>query len=156
MRETKRAPPQLNGVPDVVGQSNADHPVFTPELYTPTASLGARISNSGMPTTNIARMYHSSITLTPQGNFLIAGNNPNNHTVVSGVKFPSEFRVETLDPPFMQMQRPTLGALPDKIAFGKTVTVKVTVPAGLAAKSVQGACTLSYHRQTWLTAAQCR
>jgi len=28
-------------------------------LYTPTVPLGRRISNQGMPTTNIARLYHS-------------------------------------------------------------------------------------------------
>lgn len=44
---------------DPVGNSNADHPVFTPSLYTPNAPLGQRISNKGMPTTNIARLYHS-------------------------------------------------------------------------------------------------
>lgn len=45
---------------DPVGNSNADHPVFTPSLYTPDAPLGRRISNAGMPTTNIARLYHST------------------------------------------------------------------------------------------------
>ena len=73
-------------VPDAVGnQSNADHPAcvnfdpswgpslrfvpcrFTPSLYTPTAPLGKRISNEGMPTTDIARLYHSTATLTPNG-----------------------------------------------------------------------------------------
>ena len=45
---------------DPIGNSNADHPVFTPSIYTPTAPLGHRISNKGMPTTNIARLYHST------------------------------------------------------------------------------------------------
>lgn len=66
---------------------------FTPSLYTPDAPLGQRISNKGLPTTNIARMYHSTATLTPKGyvtrtgniskglssvfsNILIAGSNP--------------------------------------------------------------------------------
>ena len=44
---------------DPVGNSNADHPAFTPSLYTADAPFGQRISNIGMPTTNIARMYHS-------------------------------------------------------------------------------------------------
>lgn len=128
----------LDQVPDAIGNSNADNPVFTPELYTVGAALGQRFSSKGMPTSNIARMYHSSVTLTPQGNFLIAGSNPNNRTVVGpGVKFPSEFRVETLDPPFMQMQRPTISSLPKTIPFGRTITVPVTVPRNLAAKTVQ-------------------
>jgi hypothetical protein len=58
----------INSVADPIGNvSNADDPVFTPSLYTPNAPLGRRISNKGMPTTNIARVYHSSVTLTPSG-----------------------------------------------------------------------------------------
>lgn len=40
---------------------------FTPSLYTPNAPLGHRISNKEMPTTDIARVYHSTVTLTPKG-----------------------------------------------------------------------------------------
>jgi hypothetical protein len=47
--------------------SNADHPVFRPSLYTPSAPRGRRISNAGLPSTDIARVYHSSVTLTPSG-----------------------------------------------------------------------------------------
>ena len=49
---------------DPVGNSNADHPVFTPSLYTPDAPLGRRISNIGMPASNIGRMYHSTYVIT--------------------------------------------------------------------------------------------
>lgn len=131
----------LSAVADPVGNSNADHPVLTPSLYTPDAPLGQRISNAGMPTTNIPRMYHSSVTLTQQGNFLVAGNNPNmNFTPpgTPGIKFPSELRVETLDPPFMQMARPALLTMPAKLRFGQTVTVPITIPSSLKATKVQG------------------
>ncbi|KAF9565057.1 hypothetical protein CPC08DRAFT_212372 [Agrocybe pediades] len=48
-----------NAVKDPVGKrSDADHPAFTPSLYTHDALPGKRISNKGMPTTNIARLYH--------------------------------------------------------------------------------------------------
>ena len=58
----------VDSVGDPVGNaSNADHPVFTPSLYTPSAARGSRFSNTEMPTTDIARMYHSTATLTPQG-----------------------------------------------------------------------------------------
>ena len=144
---------------DPVGNSNADHPVFTPSIYTPSAPLGRRISNVGMPTTNIARLYHStyvgyqsinppeiadqfctlnnSVTLTPQGNFLIGGNNPNNNTNLT-VPFSSEFRLETLNPPFMFTERPSIKSVPDKIGFGQQFSVPVTVPANLRATNVQG------------------
>ncbi|KAF8965850.1 glyoxal oxidase N-terminus-domain-containing protein [Flammula alnicola] len=94
-------------VGDPIGNSNADHPVFTPSLYTPSAPLGKRISNKGLPTTNIQRMYHSGVSLTPMGNIILTGSNPNSE-VVNGTEFHSEFRVEYLNPPFMSVARPTL------------------------------------------------
>ena len=40
---------------------------FTPSIYSPDAPLGMRISNKDMPTTDIARVYHSVASLTPSG-----------------------------------------------------------------------------------------
>lgn len=60
-----------------VGQSNADNPVFRPLLYDPAAAEGSRFSEEGFPTSDIPRMYHSVATLTPRGDVLIAGSNPN-------------------------------------------------------------------------------
>ena len=133
----------IHQVQDPIGNSNADHPVFTPSLYTPNLPLGRRISNAGMPSTDIPRLYHSSVTLTPQGNFLIAGSNPNAQTVVGpNVTFPSEFRVETLDPPFMFVDRPQILDMPPKIAFGQSVTVPISLPDTLTSPgaNVQGMC----------------
>ncbi|CAL1711813.1 unnamed protein product [Somion occarium] len=123
---------------DPVGNSNADNPAFTPSLYTPTAPRGRRISNVGMPTSNIARLYHSSVTLTPQGNFLIAGSNPNDMTnLTASVKFKSEFRVETLDPPFMFVARPRILNVPSKIGFSQRFTVPVSIPTNLRAAKIE-------------------
>ncbi|EIW61178.1 glyoxal oxidase precursor [Trametes versicolor FP-101664 SS1] len=122
----------LHQVSDPIGNSNADHAVLVPSLYTPDAPLGQRISNAGMPDSGIARVYHSSITLTPQGNFLIAGSNPNGNTTVGpGIKFPSEFRVQTLDPPFMFVERPKILNTPAKLAFNKKFTVPISIPSTL-------------------------
>ncbi|KAI0737793.1 glyoxal oxidase precursor [Daedaleopsis nitida] len=123
----------IKTVQDPIGNSNADHPVLVPSIYTPDAPLGRRISNAGMPNSGIARLYHSSVTLTPQGNFLIAGSNPNAQTVVGpNVTFPSEFRVQTLDPPFMFVERPKIVSMPEKLAFGKRVTVPISLPLALS------------------------
>lgn len=123
----------IKTVQDPIGNSNADHPVLVPSIYTPDAPLGQRISNAGMPSSGIARLYHSSVTLTPQGNFLIAGSNPNAQTVVGpNVTFPSEFRVQTLDPPFMFVERPKIVSMPEKLAFGKRVTVPISLPLALS------------------------
>ncbi|KAI0037117.1 glyoxal oxidase precursor [Vararia minispora EC-137] len=123
----------------LVGEGNADHPVLTPVLYTPGLPLGERFSNKGMPTSDIPRMYHSSVTLTPQGNVWVGGSNPSpNFTLPApGVKFPSEVRIETLDPPYMFVERPTLGDLPPTIPFGAKVTVPITVPRALSSDVVQ-------------------
>ncbi|KAL0953554.1 hypothetical protein HGRIS_004775 [Hohenbuehelia grisea] len=126
----------IHSIADPVGDSNADHPVLTPSLYTPTLPRGKRISNKGMPTTNIARVYHSSVNLTPQGNFLIAGSNPNfNSTPTSG--FPREFRVQTLDPPFMSMERPRILSMPKKLKFGSRVTVPISMPRSLKGSDIK-------------------
>lgn len=132
----------ISSVGDPVGGSNADHPVLTPSLYTPNAPLGQRISNAGLPTTDIPRMYHSTVTLTPQGNFLIMGNNPNQNFTPAGtpgIKFPSELRVETLDPPFMSRTRPSIHTLPETLRFGQKLTVPITIPSDLKASQIQGA-----------------
>ncbi|KAJ6588898.1 glyoxal oxidase precursor [Mycena capillaripes] len=135
------------------GNSNADHPIFTPILYTPSAPLGSRMTQEGLPTTDVARLYHSSVTLTPQllnlvfshnlrSNILMAGSNPNgNVTIVPPGQpgFSSEFRVETLEPPFMSMARPTLSSVPSKILFNQKFTVGINIPAGVSTSSIKAA-----------------
>jgi hypothetical protein len=65
-----------------------------------------------------------------------------------------EFRVETLDPPFMSMARPTLSNVPSKIAFNQRVrysalfqlftylvikfTIGIDIPAGVSTSSIKG------------------
>ncbi|KAJ7798856.1 hypothetical protein B0H14DRAFT_3543876 [Mycena olivaceomarginata] len=48
-----------------VGASNADNPVLTPILYTPSAPHSSCFSSARMPTSKIPRMYHSVATLSP-------------------------------------------------------------------------------------------
>ncbi|KAJ3568946.1 hypothetical protein NP233_g5380 [Leucocoprinus birnbaumii] len=128
----------FNAVQDLIGFADADHPAFTPSVYTPDARLGHRISNVGMPTTDIARVYHSSVTLTPNGNILIAGSNPNNG-IVNDTIFHSEFRVEYLNPPYMSVARPRLSNVPKRLNFNQEITVDVAIPPGLnkQASSIQ-------------------
>ena len=119
-----------------VGASNADHPVFTPVLYDPAASSGQRFSSTGMPTSDIPRLYHSIATLTPSGKIMITGSNPNLDR--SEVKYGTEYRVEWLSPPYMSDDRPTIASALNKIAFGQTVTLLVQIPASLQNANVQG------------------
>lgn len=63
---------------DQAGQSNADNPAYTPVVYRPSAQQGLRfLTDIPMPSSDIARLYHSVATLLPSGEVLIAGSNPN-------------------------------------------------------------------------------
>ncbi|KAF9062726.1 copper radical oxidase [Rhodocollybia butyracea] len=126
----------LDAVGDTIGNSNADHPVFTPVLYDPNAALGERFSREGLPTTDIARLYHSGITLTPSGSVFLAGSNPN-PTVVENATFNTEFRVQFLNPPFTTRSRPTLSGFPEQVAFNKNVTVDIDIPGDLDTSNLQ-------------------
>ncbi|KAJ7757149.1 glyoxal oxidase N-terminus-domain-containing protein [Mycena metata] len=117
-----------NSLQNVVGNSNADRPNYTPLLYDPSAPLGSRFTRDGLPTSNIPRLYHSVATLLPSGAVMIGGSNPNDD--FSTVRYQSELRVEYLYPPYMTKTRPTFTALPAKIAYGAKFTLSITVPAG--------------------------
>ncbi|KAF9019743.1 copper radical oxidase [Hymenopellis radicata] len=127
----------LDSVGDAINESDADNPVFTPSLYTPSQPVGQRISNQGLPTTDIPRLYHSSVSLTPMGNVFIAGSNPNTLIVNEGVKFPSEFRVEYLNPPYMTVERPVLHDVPSQIGFHENFTIGIEIPDNLEASTIQ-------------------
>ncbi|TBU65526.1 copper radical oxidase [Dichomitus squalens] len=111
-----------------VGESNADNPVLTPVFYDPSAAPGQRFSSAGMPTSNIPRLYHSVATLTPDGDVMIAGSNPNLDR--SEVKYGTEYRVEWLGPDYMNRERPQIvGGVPKLLGFGKTAKLQIRLPA---------------------------
>ncbi|KAJ7905128.1 glyoxal oxidase N-terminus-domain-containing protein [Mycena leptocephala] len=111
-----------------IGNSNADHPNYTPILYDPSAPVGSRFSQDGLPTSNIPRMYHSVATLLPSGAIMIGGSNPNDD--VSSMTYVSEYRVEYLYPSYMTKPRPTFSGLPANIGYGSPFALNITVPAG--------------------------
>ncbi|KAI0748553.1 copper radical oxidase [Daedaleopsis nitida] len=113
---------------DQVGESNADNPVLTPVLYDPDGPAGQRFSSAGMPTSDIPRLYHSVATLTPKGDIMIAGSNPNLDR--SEVTYGTEYRVEWLGPSYMKKDRPQiLGGVPKLLGFGQNVSLDVKLPA---------------------------
>ncbi|KAI0313341.1 copper radical oxidase [Amylostereum chailletii] len=118
-----------------VGASNADNPVFTPVLYRPSSPAGARFDAQGMPTSNIPRLYHSVASLTPKGDILVAGSNPNLDR--SEETYGTEYRVEWLRPPYMSAERPVIEGVSDKLDFGKTIEVKIRLPASVQASDVK-------------------
>ena len=117
-----------------VGASNADNPVLTPVLYNTYAPYdpwvpGGRFSSDGLPSSQIPRLYHSVATLTPNGDIMVAGSNPNLDR--SEVRYGTEYRVEWIGPPYMSMERPSLTSDPPKaIDFGQRVNVEIQIPVG--------------------------
>jgi hypothetical protein len=53
------------------GATYADNPALTPMIYDPLAPAGQRFSSDGIPATTIARMYHSTASLTPNGSIML-------------------------------------------------------------------------------------
>jgi hypothetical protein len=94
-------------------------------LYKPNAPVGQRFSSDGMPTSKIPRLYHSVATLTPKGDVMVAGSNPNLDR--SEVKYGTEYRVEWMGPEYMGMERPEISdnKMPKMIGFGETVQMGV-------------------------------
>ncbi|PLW12098.1 hypothetical protein PCASD_24199 [Puccinia coronata f. sp. avenae] len=109
---------------DKVGNSNADNPSLTPVLYDPAVPAGQRFSSVGLPTSTIPRLYHSVATLVPSGNIMIAGSNPNKD--VSTAKYPTEYRVEWLSPPYLNdPSRPVISEAPSIANYKEQITVKL-------------------------------
>lgn len=55
-----------------------------------------------------------------------AGSNPNDD--VSSTKWPTEYRVEYFQPPYMSMTRPSYTGPPEKIFYGQQFTLQVANP----------------------------
>jgi hypothetical protein len=120
-----------------VGSSNADNPVLSPVLYNYRASVGNRFSTEGMPTSEIPRVYHSVATLTPHGEVMIAGSNPNLDR--SEVMFGTEYRVEWLSPPYMKKNRASIvEGIPHKIAFREEVKLELQTDKSLYGRDIKG------------------
>ncbi|OAV91527.1 hypothetical protein PTTG_04077 [Puccinia triticina 1-1 BBBD Race 1] len=109
---------------NMTGNSHADNPSFTPVLYHPDAPLGQRFSTKGLPTTNIARLYHSVATLTPSGLVMLAGSNPNPDFTTKNYR--TEYRIEWLSPPYIKNpNRPKILTLPKIANHREKITVKL-------------------------------
>lgn len=80
------------------GWNFAEDPNVTPVLYKPDNPITQRFME--LKSTTIARMYSSTSTVLPDGTILVAGSNPNFYYNFTGVKYPTELRVEKFYPPY--------------------------------------------------------
>ncbi|KAK7411068.1 hypothetical protein VNO78_02437 [Psophocarpus tetragonolobus] len=82
------------------GYDNARNASLEPYLYNPKKSLGKRFTV--LKSTKIARMYHSSATLLPDGRVLVAGGNPHGMYTFHNVAYPTELRLQAFVPHYME------------------------------------------------------
>ncbi|KAF8154722.1 glyoxal oxidase N-terminus-domain-containing protein [Crassisporium funariophilum] len=109
------------------GESLASGPVGTPAIYDPTAAAGSRWSNKGFSASNIARLYHSSAILLPDGSVLVAGSNPNVDVNMTTV-FPTTYDSEIFYPPYFSAStRPAPTGMPSTLSYGGN-SFDVTIP----------------------------
>lgn len=94
----------------------AEKPNLVPVLYRPDEPVNRRFTE--LAATNIARMYHSSAVVLPDGKIIVAGSNTNpgyNYTA----KYPTELRVEKFSPPYLD---PELAKQMPELAESPAVT----------------------------------
>ncbi|TDL19044.1 DUF1929-domain-containing protein [Rickenella mellea] len=136
---------RTNLTPDIsqmpFGMSLAAGPIGTPAIYDPTAAAGKRWSRNGLGTSNIARLYHSSAILMPDGSVLVAGSNPNVDVNTSTI-YPTTYTAEIFYPSyFAASTRPAPQGIPQTLSYGgasfdiKIPATSYSGPANAAAES---------------------
>jgi hypothetical protein len=144
----------IDTVIDPVGQSNSDNPALSPIVYSPDNQPGHRFREL-VVRSDIPRLYHSVATLTPNGDVMITGSDPANDRMFT--KYPTEYRVEWLSPPYMKVARPTYTGLSAVIAYGAKFTLDVKIPSLLDKSKIKGTLTcdlLSSHHSEWTPSSQ--
>ncbi|EIW74075.1 glyoxal oxidase [Coniophora puteana RWD-64-598 SS2] len=99
-------------------ESLASGPVTQPAIYNPKAPAGQRWSTAGLGSSNIARMYHSTAILLPDGSVLLAGSNPN-LDVQTNVVYPTQYTADIFYPPYFSASvRPSVSGVPQTLSYG--------------------------------------
>ena len=110
------------------GESLASGPVGQPAIYNPNGAAGSRWSTTGLSSSNIPRMYHSSAVLLPDGSVMIAGSNPNIDVNLT-TTYPTTYTAEYFYPPyFSATTRPSPQNIPQSLSYGGN-PFDITVPS---------------------------
>jgi Domain of unknown function (DUF1929) len=100
------------------GESLATGPVGQPAIYNPNAAPGSRWSTSGLNSSSIPRLYHSSALLLPDGSVMIAGSNPNIDVNLT-TTYPTTYTAEYFYPPYFSAKtRPVPQNVPTTLSYG--------------------------------------
>lgn len=111
------------------GWGFADDPNLTPVIYSPKKPRDQRFKE--VKPTKIPRMYHASSAVLPDGKILVAGSNTNPGYNFTGVKFPTEMRVEKFSPPYLDQDlddhRPEIMDFitESKIKYGEAFPIQI-------------------------------
>lgn len=107
-------------------ETMAQDPTYTPVMYDPEKPQGSRLSRAGFGSSTIARLYHSSALLLPDGAILIGGSNPHMDVAttmpkdpVNGVQaYNTTYELEKWYPEYYFEERPQPQNLPGYILYG--------------------------------------
>jgi hypothetical protein len=121
------------------------NPVLTPEQFDPVTETW-----QSLPPSTIARYYHSSALLLPDGRVWVAGGTRN-----SAPTTPWELRTEFFSPSYMSQTRPTITTAPTVGAYGGTITISTPSPATVTSVSLLRLMNTTHHyeanqRLVWL------
>ncbi|KAJ7541079.1 hypothetical protein O6H91_10G045000 [Diphasiastrum complanatum] len=113
------------------GWGLARDPVLMPLLYSPSEAVSQRFQILSAST--IARMYHSTANLLPDGRVLVGGSNTNTDYAFNGVLFPTELRLEAyspyyLDSSFSALKPTIIRFYPTTITLNSAFNVQFSVP----------------------------
>ncbi|KAF1862217.1 hypothetical protein Lal_00026741 [Lupinus albus] len=112
---------------------DADEPNYTPVIYNSEKPKGQRFKV--LMATEIARMYHSTSAVLPNGKIWVGGSNThNNYRNLD--RFPTETRVEAFSPPYLNKDfdkyRPTIDetTLTKELKYGELFELEFSVEDG--------------------------
>eukprot|EP00249_Psilotum_nudum_P009807 c22165_g1_i1 orf=648-2309(+) len=109
------------------GWGQASNAALSPVIYDPQSG-----NFEVQAATTIARVYHSTANLLPDGRILVAGSNTHQFYTLTG-DFPTELRVEAFSPwylnPSNDFSRPSFVTYPNVLRYGIPFSVSVSVPS---------------------------
>lgn len=114
---------QYNGR-TVVTEGLSQDPTYRPVIYDPSKPRGQRLSNVNLKPSIIARLYHSSAILLPDGSVMVAGSNPHQDvaldmpTGTTPQAFNTTYEVEKWYPPYWDSPRPYPQGVPNSVLYG--------------------------------------
>ncbi|KAK3226279.1 hypothetical protein Dsin_006141 [Dipteronia sinensis] len=107
----------------------ASNPCLYPVLYRSDQPVGLRFMTLTPGT--VARLYHSTANLLPDGRVLLAGSNPH-YFYKFNAEYPTELRIEAFSPEYLSSDRanlrPAIEEIPETVRYGEAFDVFVSVP----------------------------